>query len=82
MVVVVRCASKLILTTFEPPMGSLHRCFGISIITGGGGAFIEGHDDVGSDDSLHVDDLFWCKLVLASVDGVGESYACFCDFPL
>ena len=64
----------------EPPVGALHGFTCVGFFDGVCGAFVKGHDDVGSDGALHVHDGFGRKQMGATVDVRLEFYALFADF--
>ena len=64
----------------EPAVGELHGVFGVAVVGLAGSALVEGHDDVGSDDTLNVHYPFGGEEVAAAVDVGAEGAALVGDF--
>ena len=64
----------------EPAVGELHGVFGVAVVGLAGSALVEGHDDVGSDDTLYVHHPFGGEEVAAAVDVGAEGATLVGDF--
>ena len=71
---------KLGKTTLQPPKRQRHAFFGVGVIAAAGRAFVEGHDDIGADAPLNLNDALGRKQVLAAVDMALKGDALFINF--
>ena len=66
----------------EPPVCQLHGLLRITVVAVAGGAFVEGHHDVGADDALYVHNVLGGEKVFAAVDMAAEGATLFFYFSI